>query len=178
MKIYLIGAQGTRKTTLLNEIKERKLLPSDSILISEVARNLITQYKVEVNEKSTPAVQSWIFNIYQYLFIENSSFVSDRSLLDVLAYTKNICPVTYQQQISLVRDFLWREKERRTNSLYFYLPIEFSIVEDGVRSIDTFYQKQIDFSIRELVDYLNIPTIQLTGTVEQRINLFKETLGI
>ena len=54
--------------------------------------------------------------------------------------------------------------------VYIYFPIEFEVVNDGVRSVDTEYQKVIDAYIKSSLDALKINYLTVHGTPEERYN--------
>lgn len=50
-----------------------------------------------------------------------------------------------------------------------YFPIEFPVVDDGVRSTDEEFRAEIDFLIKTFLDSAEIKYHTITGTVEERI---------
>ena len=94
----------------------------------------------------------------------------DRSFVDFTAYT-----LAFNKQGKISDTFaamMQYECEKRLSKnqydLIFYLPIEFDIVDDGIRSIDKELQKLVDTEINKLlVNKTN--TVRLSGTIDERI---------
>jgi hypothetical protein len=104
--------------------------------------------------------------------------ISDRSTYDQLAY------VTYaylRGRIDLNDFMTLRQRLMDWGALYdliVYLPIEFPLVPDGVRSLDESYREDIDRLIRDILD-ANVEEermITLTGDVTTRLNSLKERI--
>jgi hypothetical protein len=104
--------------------------------------------------------------------------ISDRSTYDQLAY------VTYaylRGRIDLNDFMTLRQRLMDWGALYdliVYLPIEFPLVPDGVRSLDESYREDIDRLIRDILD-ANVEEgrmITLTGDVTTRLNALKERI--
>lgn len=173
MKIILTGAQGTGKTTILNHYKEEGYP-----VITEVVRNLAKQ-GFNINESGDKDGQNAIFNEYCKLFTDNKSFISDRGLTDVVAYTMYLCdtgrvtPKFMEEQAEKLEKFVKDNKD----IVYFYFPIEFPVVNDGVRSVDEEFRSCIDINICTLLREMNIPFITVSGSVEERAKTIDYTLS-
>ena len=160
-KIILTGAQGTGKTTLLNMFNMPK--------ITEVVRRLHREKGIKVNEMGDDEGQRLIWDTYKELFKQNE-FISDRGLTDVLAYTE------YGFREGKVSERIYRELrdefdefiKNNSDIIYVYLPIEFDIPEDGFRSVDKEFQKEIDTIIREILENSRMNYLTVCGSVEER----------
>jgi len=158
MKIALSGSQSVGKTTLANKLNKHLKLP----YIHEVARsmiNLTKEYNVDYRElKGTDHFyfQEAILNI-QYMLeslYQFTGFISDRSLIDIQAYSKHYMRASYN-----VYDYI------------IYVPIEFALEQDGIRHKGQDFQKEIDQKIQKLLKQY-IPEhkiITVTGSVEERV---------
>ena len=173
-KICLTGSQGTGKTTILNHYRELGYN-----CITEVVRNLSKQ-GVPINTMGTLDGQKRIYEEYQRLFKETDNYISDRGLSDVLAYTiyladtndnEELWKIAFQQ-MQLLKEFV----KSNPNVQFFYFPIEFPVVNDGVRSMDEKYRKRIDVIINALLKFCQIPFITVTGTVEERIKIIDDAM--
>ena len=166
MKIILTGSQGTGKSTILNYYKEQ--FP----VITEVVRNL-SKKGVKINELGDEKGQHKIFSTYVNLF-KKKNFISDRGLTDVYAYS------TYHfNQGKLSLDELSYEMGEletlaKEDILWVYFPIEFGVVDDGVRSVDEDYRRYIDQAIKQTLDDVGIKYLTVHGTVGERINQINE----
>jgi deoxyadenosine/deoxycytidine kinase len=170
MRISISGSHSVGKTTLANQLMEVIQREHNIELIPEIARILIAK-RFLLNQNIT----EWgIVNyVQEYLYNEricNADIVlSDRSLIDLLAYIKtNNSPKIRKQFIQLVEEVVFEESKRFDH--YFYLPIEFPLILDNVRPIDISYQKEVDHTLTELFKYYSIHPIVITGTIDQRIS--------
>ena len=59
----------------------------------------------------------------------------------------------------------------------FFLRPEFEIVDDGVRSVNVEFHRNIVFLFDHFIKKYNLQVIQLTGSVEDRVNQFKVELS-
>ena len=164
-RIILTGSQGTGKTTILNHYKEQGMN-----VITEIVRNL-AKTGVKINEMGDEEGQNIIFSEYERLLNDKNEYMSDRGLTDVAAYTlyhvnqKKISVDVIQDELKRIREFF----EKNPDVIVCYFPIEFLVVDDGVRSTDEHFRDIIDRNIKFILDGLNIPYTTITGTVEERI---------
>jgi len=172
-KIILTGTQGTGKTTTLNLLFENKKIKKKYVKITEVFRSLAKDYNMPLNKKSTTTTQTIGFNKYLEKFLLTPKFISDRGLIDVMAYTlylfnkKRIDHLTYNYQIELFKHYHQQELFDEV----FYFPIQFPIEKDGVRDEDEIYRKEIDSIIRSLLINYKIPHIIVKDTFEKSRDL-------
>ena len=170
-RISISGTHSTGKTTLINSILNS--IDSKHIrIIPEIARILINK-GFKLNQDIT---EFGIINyITEYLYhertIEADIVVSDRSLIDLLAYVKtNNSAKIRHKYLSLIEEVVFEESKRF--DCYVYIPIEFKLVLDNVRSSDILYQKKVDKIFLELFEYYNINPVFITGSIEDRTNKF------
>lgn len=172
-RIIFTGAHGTGKTTILNHFKREGYK-----VITEVVRSLHSSTGIPINEEGTSESQKTIFNTYHDLLTSKESYISDRGLVDVMAYTGyarergKVDQETYIDLMQKFISFLWANKDIK----YVYFPIEFGVEDDGVRSIDREFQRDIDERIVGIMDDLEIPYMVVHGTPEERIEQVKKLL--
>ena len=166
IKIILSGSQGTGKTTILNYFKDTFLTP-----ITEVARNLHKQ-GIKINEDGDKSDQDIIFNTYWDKLNQDIDYISDRGLTDVIAYTSYLCDTRkiidnniLDEQLNKLELFI----KNNPNIITVYFPIEFELVNDGVRSMDESFRRSIDARIKQILDYYYSNYITVHGTPEERI---------
>ena len=80
-KFIFNGAQGTGKSTILRELESKGYE-----VVTEVVRNL-SKKGVKINKDGDEKGQKKIFNEYLNIFNSKDNYVSDRGLIDVVAYT-------------------------------------------------------------------------------------------
>lgn len=166
LRIILTGAQGTGKTSVLNHFKSC-LKP-----ITEVARKLHSQ-GIKINEEGDDNTQRLIFNEYLQKLSEKTDYISDRGLSDVIAYTMYLVnsgnikdEKLLNEQLSIFEKFM----KDNPDIIVVYFPIEFSLKDDGVRSMNEDFRKSIDENILKLIKQYCPNFLTVSGTIEERIN--------
>ena len=189
MYIHFIGAQGTGKTTLLNQLAEESIKVDSGInfkIITNVVRNLVETEGVKINKKGSSKSQNIIFEKYFDIFTSLDGYidwVSDRSLIDVVAYTKYLydhkksSKKCYEAQIKWLK--LWYDRDPKIkNTIFVYFPIEFEVVGDGTRSLDEEYRREIDNNIKSILEELGINYYVMEGTQDERLEMMKNIVSI
>lgn len=172
MKIILTGAQGTGKTTVLNEFKS-----SDFEIVTEVVRNLAKK-GVKINKDGDEKGQTKIFNEYKKIFSSKDHFISDRGLIDVVAYTVylarhgKVSEEFANKQIKQLHKFILTNPD----NFYCYFPIEFDVVVDDVRDPDEDFRSEISDIILSLLGALGLGFVVIRGSVEERIEKVKSLI--
>ena len=189
MYIHFIGAQGTGKTTLLNQLADESIKFDSGVnfkIITNVVRNLVENEGVKINKKGSSKSQNIIFEKYFDIFTSLDGYidwVSDRSLIDVVAYTKYLydhkkaSKKCYEAQMKWLK--LWYDRDPKIkNTIFVYFPIEFEVVNDGVRSLDEEYRREIDNNIRSILEELGINYYVMEGTREERLETIKNIIWL
>jgi len=176
MKIAFIGTHSTGKTTVFNELK--KYL-KDYTFYTEIIREMIKNNKnIPINEESSILTQTIFFNYYLNMLWNKDNFISDRSIIDVFSYTfylykRNLdfYPIYKIQKEFVLED--WKKYD-----YLFYFPIEFDLVEDGVRSKDPKFRKEIANIMEDFIDQHNIKVYKVTGSLNERLNFILKNLKV
>ena len=165
MNIALTGSHGTGKTTILNNIAH----PNK---IQEIARKeLIKDVKPhDMTPKERLIFQCDYWELQKKTEDSKKDFLSDRSLLDILAYDLDI--MKHKDVYAMLPRLVGRY------DVLCYIPIEFPLEIDNVRFHDVSYQHDIDYKIRNLLESLQkidhcLEVKTLKGTVEQRVTKLK-----
>jgi nicotinamide riboside kinase len=181
MKIAFTGAQGTGKTTLLNELKQMFPYSPDSYMgaqytfIDEITRNML-KHGLSINEKGTDVTQLLIMNSHLKNVLAGN-VVMDRCALDGVVYTR------YLHNRGQVSDWVMDYAERVFQMIIseydyiFYLVPEFDLKDDGTRSTSIDFRNQIVDIFNTYILECEIPVIRLTGNLQQRINQIKEAVN-
>ena len=152
-KIWFTGAHGTGKTTQVNYFN--KLHPEFNILDVE-RRDLHARGIINLNKRAAPWDEVVIAgNVMLGILSTPSPFISDRSW---------ICKCAYSAALPFEEELLTAWHVININSFpgvakdekYFYFPPVIPLEDDGVRSMDPEYQKEIDFYIQFYLDYFGI----------------------
>ena len=166
-RIVFTGAQGTGKTTVLKEFENKGLK-----VITEVVRQLASK-GVKINKDGDEKGQTRIFKEYKDLLSEISleGYISDRCMVDVLAYSMYLA-----EQGKVTDEFVQKQKKQlvqfkneHPDIAYCYFPIEFDVVEDGVRDTDEEFRAAIDHNIKAVLQEVGIQPIVIRGSVEARV---------
>jgi len=174
--VEVTGSHGVGKTTLvevLQQFYESAGKSTVRFLGGEIARQ-VKEYGISINEQGTDLSQCVIFSgildrLQSGLFDHERYIVfSDRSLVCPAAYSKvlKINDFILKTHLNMVKTFY--KKIKRNNGVLFYLPIEFEIEDDGVRSTNEKFQKEVDVAIISILEEFKIPYYSLSGSVEER----------
>lgn len=173
MKYIITGTQSTGKSVLLHQFEDKM------DVVTEVVRNLFKDSNIKVNESGDETGQDMIFNTYKKIFTEKEGpFISDRGLTDVISYTCYLMKTGrvreefLQQQVNEFIDF----QDKNEDIVYFYVPIEFDVVDDGFRSLDEEFRREIDKNIKDFLVGFNVDFIEVRGTVEERTAIIENVM--
>jgi nicotinamide riboside kinase len=175
IQIVFTGAQGTGKTTLVNE------LAKEGIKTLSIAREQAENTGWTSDTPGTVEYQKELYNNLYKAISSKKSFLSDRALSCVAAYTfmhalnnpddkklKKLADSQYEKFCKFHND--------NQNVIIVYTPIEFPVENDGLRSINEKERTTIDFLIKNILDTTGANYITVTGTVEERLAQIKENL--
>lgn len=161
--IVVIGAQGTGKTYLSHKLeKELKSRGKTVELVDEVARSCLWG----INEQSTFLSQRWIFHEQMRKELETEYknpdiILCDRGIVDNLAYAERLhnrgenFPITeYLQMVEIAR--YWSQKY----DYIIHMPLNLNrLKDDGVRSTDISFARDIDKKINKLLGDFKLDNI-------------------
>jgi nicotinamide riboside kinase len=178
MKIAISGTSSVGKSTLANLISNRTGIP----LIREIA----STYSKE--DRATSAGQKRILSDQINAEIRVPKFISDRSVIDNLAY----CLWQTRHGIMTAKEFddcvRLSARHMRTHSynLVAFVDEILPLQDNGIRDMDPHQQRDIYYSLRSLLSIYrheyNFPLICITGSLEQRAaivvaNIYKVPKG-
>lgn len=181
MKIYIIGAHSIGKSTLARFVSEKYKLP----MLTEVARSVLSERELQVdvlrsNLDVVDSYQSEVF--YRQITTEEKydSFVSDRSLIDCLAYSAQHSRVAH----TLVADKSFKhyiQSLKYNNVIIFFVqPTTATLKNDGVReNISWDGVVSISSQIKLLLELYDINHIQInTDSMQERIRLITSVMAL
>lgn len=133
MKVYFIGSHAVGKSTLARYVSNKYELP----MISETARMILSEQELQIDVLRgdldiANKYQQQVF-LRQLKEEKEGSFVSDRSIIDVLAYSA--------QHTEILSEFInspelndYLEKLRQSDTYIFFVrPSKATLKSDGVR---------------------------------------------
>ena len=176
MKIVFTGAQGVGKTTLLDVLEKCFTFNMNFNFIYNFTRN-IAKKGYQINEAGTDDTQRVVMELHQEIVESAEDIIMDRCVLDGFVYT------TYLKNKNQISEDTFNYCRKVFEScihkydVIFYLKPEFPITGDEYRSDKRDYQTEIANIFEDIIQYYNINTIKLTGTVGDRIQKIKQTLG-
>lgn len=180
--VAFCGAHGTGKSTLVEELRK----DPRCICIDSVTRTNTTQAERRIDPdidmdqtqlKILEAIKSKVHDLRElkYALGNDKVIVLDRSAIDFYAYCKNFLVknlISYKT-FEKVENQLW--DLTRIIDRFYYLPIEFNLIDDGVRNLDEDLRQGVDKVIREQLLKFG-RTVELTGTLQTRLFRLNRTL--
>ena len=164
MKIGFCGTMSVGKTTLVNALKN---IPEfkDYHFATERSKYL-NSLGIPLNTDSTLKGQN-IFLAERCAELMNEDLITDRTVVDVMAFTK------LAKSISYIDGDAFEEYAKRFIREYdyvFYISPEGIAIEDnGVRETDEKYRNEIDLTIRQLLNRYKPWHHVLIGSTEERV---------
>ena len=144
MRIAIVGSHSTGKTTLLRTLSEYLSVPT----LSEVAREKINE-SPKLPHHMTPEergeLQTAILDEQIRRELGDGQFLSDRSVFDAVAYSFDT------PSFESLRSRAFAHAETQPYDRIFFLPAEFPLEGDDIRSQDEAYRKTVE---NELVNLL------------------------
>ena len=184
-KITFVGAHGTGKTTLVTNLQEilnnrgisTEITPEVPRIICETEND--NHFFRRENNTLTKQI-SLLFGqtVYENLaeMKQSSVVLCDRSILDHWGYTK-VLFAEHLAESGIYNSLLnFIEKHCRSYDRIFYVPIEFSPIDDGTREYYIKFQQDIDKEIYESLGQLNLPYQVVKGTVNERVETVLKVL--
>lgn len=173
-RIAIVGSFSTGKTTLAEAAAPKLGLP----LLPETAREIVAE-GFKLDKDVTVEAEVLIFLRQYRNELTHPGFISDRSLIDVMAYASWVLENSERRKEFALWDACVDIASLQLRSTYtdvFYLPIEFDIVPDGLRPMDPEFQADIDRRIMGLLQHHDVVYRTLTGSVEDRVSALIESL--
>jgi len=173
MKIAITGAQSTGKSTLLRFLKQDEDLKGFEY-IDELTRKIAAK-GININEEGSNMSQIFTITIHAENIIKDH-FISDRCALDGLVYTRWL----YDQ--GKVSKWIMEYAKGVADEVLprydyiFYLPPEIPIEDDGIRSADESFRKEVTKLFEHYIDRYKLKVFELTGSVADRAKTFKRIL--
>lgn len=169
MRIGITGAQSVGKTTLLNALRSEVFF-NEYAICDEVTRR-VASYGLPINENGNDSTQRIIMNEHIVNIFMHEKMLTDRTALDCLVYSrylymeKKISPSTMHYVHNAFLK-LWKEYD-----MVFYIEPEFSIVDDGTRSVDQNFRDEIDDLFGNTIKLNKINVIKIKGSVRERVDM-------
>lgn len=152
MRIFLTGAQGVGKSTLVTSLPpEFNLEIKDSFSRKFLEKNPDIQNSTNVEyDEFQDKILLYCLNQY----VNDKNFISSRSIIDSYAYL-TVCGAKEEVMLKNILghfvDYLTTE-----DCIYIYIPIEFSISDgnNDLRNTDSQYQRNVDEQMQKFFNKL------------------------
>ena len=172
MKYALTGSHGVGKTTVVNVLTDWLEENGLKAIVNSSNARKIKQSGGIVNEEGDDQVQLIVECSHVSKFCEDNWF-ADRSVIDGYAYTE------YLYKKGKVSGFVLETVEDLMNVFIknyteiFYIPIEFTVTDDGIRKNDELFQKEIDEIVLNTLKNSGVKYHTISGTVFERVEKIK-----
>jgi nicotinamide riboside kinase len=161
--IVLVGSSSTGKSTIF-ELLKTKL--TNYTFVSESTRT-VKSYGYDINEDGDDNTQLAILSFHLKTLLEPGHLVLDRGMLDVLVYSENLVKLN-NRTIKYIEDTFKDVKDEYNHVIYF--PIEFDAVDDGVRSVNENWRREVDKKFKQYLDeHYSEKYLTVTGSPMQRL---------
>jgi predicted ATPase len=165
--VVITGSHSVGKTSILRAI-EKSWGGRGIGLIPEMARILIEEGVAMNADIDEYGVCSYMAKYLRYRRETRSSLVlSDRSIFDLQVYLSlNPSPLIRENVRALVKEETLEEIRKYH---FLYVPIEFSMVIDGVRPDDEAYRKMVDGQVISLLKEYDASFSIVMGSLDARV---------
>ena len=146
MKIGLCGTMSVGKTTLVKALK--KLEQFKNYNFATERSKYLNDLGIPLNTDSTLKGQT-VFLAERCAELMHSDVITDRTIIDVMAFTMNALSIGYQDKEifeSYAKEFI-----REYDYIFYISPHGIPIEDNGVRETDEHYRDLIDFTITTLI---------------------------
>lgn len=149
MRIFLTGAHGVGKTTILNDLKKLNLF-KEYKFIDSITSDIVKEKSDFSNHGKLKEIQTKIFARSYDAFTE-PKIVSSRSMLDVCSYSLSTYKKTNDNHFKIIVDLIESSFDVFKDDIFIYVPIMFDLESKKLRSSDIDFQKEIDSNIKDLL---------------------------
>jgi nicotinamide riboside kinase len=181
MKVYFIGAHSTGKSTLCKYVSRKYSLP----MIFETARYVLSEQELQIDTLRydldvTDKYQQQVFDRQVLEEQKYSSFVSDRSIIDILAYSGQHARILPQLMQAVELEPCLSILHKPDSFIFFVKPCKATLRADGVReAINWNGVVAIDAQIKLLLEIFKIRYFQIdTESMQERARIIDSILSL
>jgi len=176
MKIGLCGTMSVGKTTLVNAIKK---LPQFQLYNFATERSkYLNDIGIPLNTDSTLKGQT-VFLAERCAELMNNDIITDRTVIDVMAFTMNAKSIGYQDK-EIFENYA-KEFIREYDYIFYISPHGIPVEDNGVRETDEHYRDLIDFTITTLIKkygHMCNKVEKISGSTDERIQQILNITGL
>ena len=181
MRIYFVGAHSSGKSTLARYVSEKYNLS----MISETARMILSEQELQIDAircdlNTADKYQKAVFDRQIIEEQKYTNFVSDRSAVDILAYsaqhTRTLPSLMKSKELSPYIDSL----NHSDVAIFFVRPSKATMKADGIRESLTWDGVvAIDAQIKLLLEIFSLKYFQIsTDSMQERIKIIDNIISI
>ena len=181
MRIYFSGAHSTGKSTLARYVSQKHNLP----MVSETARMILSEQEMQIDTLRydldvTDRYQQQVFDRQVLEEQKYPSFVSDRSIIDVLAYSSQHARILPQLMRSPELEPCLSILREPDSFIFFVKPSKATLRADGVReAINWEGVVSIDAMIKFMLRMWDLPHFQINmDNMQERVQLIDSVLSL
>ena len=173
MRVSLSGPHGSGKTTLLAALQDQKEFANISFL-PEITR-VIKQHGYSINEQGSEKTQILVINKHMDNLFYHDNFITDRSLIDGVVYSQYMYHIENMLSPAFMRyiDHLFDTYLTMYDAI-FYIPAEFELHDDGVRSTNDVFYNFIKMGFEHQIvkaQEVGANVVTVAGNPQERINI-------
>jgi len=169
-RVALVGSSSTGKTTVYELLKNKV---SGYDFVNESTRT-VKSYGFSINENGTDATQLAISSFHLEALLRPHDLILDRCYMDVVVYSKFMDQID-SKTYNYIEDTWKRVSKEYTHFIYF--PIEFTSVDDGIRSVNEEWRRDIDTEFQRTLLGTGRDFLTVTGSPLQRVEQITEYLS-
>jgi len=181
MKIYFSGSHAVGKSTLARYVSEKYKLP----MITETARAVLSERELQIDSlrSNIHLVNSYQTEVF-YRQIEeekkHESFVSDRSLIDCLAYSAQHSEVAAQLSADPIFKTYLESLNKPDVLMFFVRASKATLRHDGVREqLNWDGVVAIDAIVKFLLEVYGVRYFQIsTDSMQERTKFIDNIIGL
>jgi len=164
------------KTTLVKALKETKQFKNYNFATER--SKYLSDLGIPLNTDSTLKGQT-VFLAERCAELIQTDIITDRTVLDVMAFTLNAKSIPYQDKdafIEYASEFI-----RDYDYIFYISPHGIEIEDNGVRETDEHYRDLIDFTITTLIKrhgHKAGKVEKISGSTEERIQQILNVTGL
>lgn len=181
MKVYFIGSHSVGKSTLSRYVSNNYKLP----MISEAARMILSEQELQIDSlrcdlEVTDSYQKNVFNRQMLEEVKFNEFVSDRALIDILAYTAQHSRILDKLIKSQELEEYIQKLRHPDVKIFFVRPSKATMKDDGIRESLTWDGVvQIDAMVKFMLQMWNLNHFQISmDSMQERVKFIDSMINL